>query len=70
MYAESAFEDEVPQRAISELYNSEDFMLEYESILAQQCELGNEMEVVIAAMMLYSDSTRVANFGSASLWPC
>ena len=30
---------------------------------------GCNLETVIAALMLWSDSTHLANFGNAALWP-
>ncbi len=32
-------------------------------------EPGCTLDTVVAPMMLYSDSTHLANFGTASLWP-
>ena len=44
---------------------------EHAKINAQPREPGDpdNMEYVIAAQILYSDETRLANFGGASLWP-
>jgi hypothetical protein len=50
----------------SELYNSDAFYNEHIKI----CSSFNDgVENVIAAIMLWSDSTHLANFGTASLWP-
>ena len=32
-------------------------------------EDGPELEIAIMAVLLWSDSTHLANFGTASLWP-
>jgi hypothetical protein len=57
-----------PERIYSELYNSNAYIQEHEKVRSQprpECQL----ETVIAAIMLSSDSTHLTNFGSASLWP-
>ncbi|KAJ3526650.1 hypothetical protein NM688_g8235 [Phlebia brevispora] len=61
--------DSPAERAYSELFNSEAMNKEYESIKAQPSPPGPQIETVIAAIMLWSDSTHLAQFGSASLWP-
>jgi hypothetical protein len=56
------------QRIYSELYNTDAFIDEHEHIRAQprpECNL----ETVVAAIMLWSDSTHLTNFGNATLWP-
>ncbi|KAI0071014.1 hypothetical protein K474DRAFT_1712834 [Panus rudis PR-1116 ss-1] len=58
-------------RMYSEIYNS-DAMLEEDAKLRAQPrnpDDGPEVEYAIAALLAYSDSTRLANFGKASLWP-
>lgn len=62
-------EDEPPERVISELYNSDAMIMEHKKIQAQPREPGCNLETVVAAVMLWSDSTHLANFGTASLWP-
>ena len=60
--------DSPPERIYSELYNSDAFILEHEKIHSQsnpECDL----EMVIAAIMVWLDSTHLTNFGNASLWP-
>ncbi|THG93149.1 hypothetical protein EW026_g8011 [Hermanssonia centrifuga] len=42
---------------------------EYEKIRATPCADGCQLEIVVAAIMLWSDSTHLAQFGNASLWP-
>lgn len=56
-----------PQRIYSELYNSDAYLEEHERIRAAHGT--SEIEVVVASIMLWSDSTQLANFGTASLWP-
>ncbi|KAI0069516.1 hypothetical protein K474DRAFT_1610336 [Panus rudis PR-1116 ss-1] len=58
-------------RIFSEIYNS-DAMLEEDAKLRaepRQPEDAPDVEYAIIAMLPYSDSTRLANFGKASLWP-
>jgi hypothetical protein len=60
------------QRVYSELYNSDAFLKEHDSI--QRTSLPPDdpnckREKVIAALMFWSDSTLLANFGTAKLWP-
>ena len=61
--------ESVPQRVYDELYSS-DAMIEAHMKLQQQLpEVGCTLERVIASLMLWSDSTHLVNFGTASLWP-
>ena len=60
------------QRVYSELYNSDAFLKGHDSI--QRTPLPPDdpnckREKVIAALMFWSDSTLLANFGTAKLWP-
>lgn len=55
-----------PLRLISELYNADAFLEEHSKLAA---ETGDDLERVIVAIMLWSDSTHLASFGNASLWP-
>jgi hypothetical protein len=60
------------ERVRSELYDSDAFIDEHEKI--QKLELPPDdpnckRERAVAAMMLWSDSTHLANFGTAKLWP-
>jgi len=58
-----------PQRIFDELYSS-DAMLEAHSKLQRQpAEPGCTLERVVLSFMIWSDSTHLASFGSASLWP-
>ena len=56
-----------PEHIYSELYNSDAFVNEYKFIRDKYEK--EEKEVVIVAMMFWSDSMHLANFGNASLWP-
>jgi hypothetical protein len=55
-----------PQRIYSELYNSDAFINEHERIRALRTEC--QLETVVAAIMLSSDSTHLTNFENATLW--
>ena len=56
-----------PERVYSELYTSDAYIEEHEHI--RNAHGKSAHETVIAAMMLWSDSMQLANFGTASLWP-
>lgn len=57
------------QRIYDEIYSS-DAMIEAHMKLQQSPqEPGCELERVVASLMFWSDSTHLANFGTASLWP-
>jgi Plavaka transposase len=56
-------------RLFSELYSSDALLQEHEKICSAPREPGCELETTVAAIMLWSDSTHLANFGNASLWP-
>lgn len=58
-----------PQRIYSELYNSNVYIEEQEKICSRRARLQCDLEVVIAPIMLWSDSTHLTSFGNASLWP-
>ena len=63
----------VEQRVYGELYNSDAFIKEHHRV--QNCsrpppdDPGCRLEKVIAALMFWSDSTHLTNFGTAKLWP-
>jgi hypothetical protein len=62
--------DDIPAEKIyGEIYNSPAMLVEHEKIRSQPREGGCTLETVIAAMMFWSDSTHLTNFGTASLWP-
>jgi hypothetical protein len=56
-------------RVISEVYNSDAMLEEHIKLQARQNAKDDKMEVVVAAIMNWSDSTHLAQFGNASLWP-
>ena len=58
-------------RVYSEIYNS-DAMLQADTKMRDDLSLvgqEDDLETFIIAALLYSDSTHLASFGSASLWP-
>ncbi|KAG1767894.1 hypothetical protein EV702DRAFT_946034, partial [Suillus placidus] len=59
--------DAPPQRIYSEIYTSPAMLEEHDHILSQPHEDGCTLETVVAAIMLWSDSTHLASFGTASL---
>lgn len=59
----------IPEQVHGELYTSEAFNRAYEDLLRGPGEPDCKLERVICALMLYSDSTHLANFGDAALWP-
>ena len=64
--------DARPERIYSELYNSDAFIFEHQRVIDRLSVTEGplpRMEAVIVGIMLWSDSTHLANFGSASLWP-
>ncbi|KAJ6486359.1 hypothetical protein C8R47DRAFT_979709 [Mycena vitilis] len=61
--------DAEPSRVYDEIYSSDAMIEEYEKLQTQPGELGCELERVILCLMFWSDSTHLASFGNASLWP-
>ena len=53
----------------SEIYSSPALLDAHAEINALQRIPGDYLEQVIAPLMMWSDSTHLANFGDASLWP-
>ena len=61
--------DEPEERIYSEAYTADYFLQQYERI-CQQPRAGDKPRTpVILALMIWSDSTHLASFGTASLWP-
>lgn len=60
-----------PERIFSELYDSDAFIEEHDKIQrsAPTDDPDCKLEKVVAAIMFWSDSTHLANFGTAKLWP-
>ncbi|THH14694.1 hypothetical protein EW146_g5665, partial [Bondarzewia mesenterica] len=65
----SAAAGEPPVRIHSEIYTSDSMLEAYKEIQAIPREPGDEYERVVAPLMLWSDSTHLANFGNAAAWP-
>jgi hypothetical protein len=53
----------------SEAYSSPAFLEAYEEINALPRDPGDNLERVVASLMMWSDGTHLASFGDASLWP-
>lgn len=59
-----------PEQIYSEVYSANVFIQEYEKIQTQNLsESTPNIETVLCAFLLYSDSTHLTSFGNASLWP-
>ncbi|KAG1838714.1 hypothetical protein DFJ58DRAFT_733659 [Suillus subalutaceus] len=61
--------DRPPERIYSKIYTSPAMLEEHDCIRSQPREDGCTLETVVAAIMLWSDSTHLASFGTTSLWP-
>ncbi|KAG6895033.1 hypothetical protein C0992_003455 [Termitomyces sp. T32_za158] len=57
------------ERIYDEMYSSEAFVAEHINLQRQPRELGCTLERVVLGLMFWSDSTHLASFGNASLWP-
>lgn len=61
------------QRVYGELYHSDAFIKEHHRVQNRSQpptdDPGCKLEKVIAALMFWSDSTHLTNFGTAKLWP-
>ncbi|KIK94274.1 hypothetical protein PAXRUDRAFT_33599 [Paxillus rubicundulus Ve08.2h10] len=62
-------EDELLEHTITELYTLDAMLQEHENIKASCQESGCNLETIVATIMLWSDSTCLANFRNAALWP-
>jgi hypothetical protein len=58
-----------PQRVLDELYSSDAFIAEHAKVQQQPAEPECNLERVVLGLMFWSDSTHLASFGTASLWP-
>lgn len=58
----------VTQRVYSEVYDSDAFIDEHEKVQRLR-DIPDRLERVVAAMMIWSDSTHLTNFGVANMWP-
>ncbi|KJA15771.1 hypothetical protein HYPSUDRAFT_148690, partial [Hypholoma sublateritium FD-334 SS-4] len=57
------------QRVYDELYSSDAMIDAHIKLQNQAPEQGCNLERIIAGVMFWSDSTHLASFGTASLWP-
>ncbi|KAG1860520.1 hypothetical protein C8R48DRAFT_604928 [Suillus tomentosus] len=62
-------DDVAAEKIYGEVYNSSAMLEEHKKIYSQPREGNCTLETVVAAVMLWSDSTHLASFGTASLWP-
>ncbi|KAF8348458.1 hypothetical protein F5887DRAFT_1071390 [Amanita rubescens] len=65
-------ENAEPERVYSELYNSDAWIYEHDQLndlFSRTAGPLPRMQAVIVGLMLWSDSTHLASFGTASLWP-
>ncbi|KAI5980895.1 hypothetical protein EDD15DRAFT_2380722 [Pisolithus albus] len=61
-------DDDAPtERVFSEVYTADVMLEEHERIKGQPHDCS--LETVVAGVMIWSDSTHLANFGNAALWP-
>jgi len=58
-----------PERVFTEVYTANAMLREHEKVKNSSKVAGCNLETVIAAIMLWSDSTHLASFGNAALWP-
>ncbi|KIK15446.1 hypothetical protein PISMIDRAFT_16501 [Pisolithus microcarpus 441] len=56
-------------KVYSEVYSSPDMLQAYQEVHSLLHEPGDDLEHVIASLMLWLDVTQLANFRDASLWP-
>ncbi|KAJ7151509.1 hypothetical protein C8R46DRAFT_1229045 [Mycena filopes] len=61
--------DVPPSRVYDEIYSSDSMIEAYEKLQSQPGEPNCTLERVVLSLMWWSDSTHLANFGNASLWP-
>ncbi|TBU39561.1 hypothetical protein BD309DRAFT_1003667 [Dichomitus squalens] len=60
-----------PERLVTDLYNSDAMIRDHEELQKRPRNPDDaaDIEYVVGGVMVYSDSTHLTNFGSASLWP-
>ncbi|KAI0316147.1 hypothetical protein OF83DRAFT_1128468 [Amylostereum chailletii] len=61
--------DEPTQRVYSEVYSADAMLEAYAEVQALPRAPGDDLERVVAGMLYASDSTHLASFGGAALWP-
>ena len=54
---------------IGEAYSTPEMLEAYQEINTLPRDAGDDLERVVASLMVWSDATHLANFGDASLWP-
>jgi hypothetical protein len=57
------------QRCFDEVYTSDSWIKLHNDLQKQPNEPGCKLEKVILGLMFWSDSTHLANFGTAKVWP-
>jgi hypothetical protein len=62
-------ETKAETRIFDEVYTSDVWIQAHDDLQKQPSEPGCSLEKVIAGLMFWSDSTHLANFGNASVWP-
>ena len=61
--------DEPPHQVFGEAYSTDAYYEAWEEIQALPREPDDKLERVVAGLMMWSDSTHLASFGNASMWP-
>ena len=61
--------EEDVERVHDEIYSSDAFLRAHEELQQSAPEADCTLEQVVCALMFWSDSTHLASFGDASLWP-
>ncbi|TBU21549.1 hypothetical protein BD311DRAFT_678089 [Dichomitus squalens] len=63
--------DARPERLFTDVYNSDAMIREHEEVQRRPRNPDDapEVEYVVGGIIVYSDSTHLTNFGTASLWP-
>jgi hypothetical protein len=61
--------NEPAERVYSEMYTSPAMINEHRKIASTPRVDGCTLETVVTSIMLWSDSTHLTSFGTASLWP-
>ncbi|KAH7920743.1 hypothetical protein BV22DRAFT_1020666 [Leucogyrophana mollusca] len=61
--------DGTEQRVYDELYTSDAWLEAHNELQKQPFQPGCKLERVIAGLMLFSDATHLADFGTAKAWP-
>ena len=62
-------ETKAETRVFDEAYTGDVWIQAHDDLQKQPSEPGCSLEKVIAGLMFWSDSTHLANFGNASVWP-